>query len=723
MSERMPTDFHDSDHGKPNANRGIAVIAAIVAIAGGMLIISRYKSADAGQEKVTLTADDLHSVFGKPRLQELVDRLRAEVTTLFRQQKYEDGERQCQALVKLLPNDPTSHYNLGCAQARLGQPEQAMTSLTAAVTNGFRDPDHMAKDPDLMSLHEQSGWEALLKAAAEPFQQPEQKVTINPAPIHNGVAMVQESNSVWLPAQRMIHSFFREDRKDLGEIDIATGFDEASVLLKEWQKEGSAVGHAGVLYDNHDNDHSNLNTKSYPQLARIEYSAAAKRHTIHNGLQTLLHFNGIVIGNSSTAIVNSPFWRSQARLAYTDGRSPTILAAQYFSNHLYFYPEHNDYDPGTNGKGGYGDVFPANTPYVTISQGSSYSDRDFMDAFAATLAAFRPETRDLLAQKSVLIPCLQMIFRMCNAQVFEKEDYLTGIAHPPVFQGYQIDKLKMVKMAHDMLPDSLPPVAVMEVVNEDESVVGKDYFEVGPREKLFTTPAAIARVCQALGQSRSMTVSMKKSQDLNGDALKFHWTVLQGDPELITIQPLNDEGSEATLTVLHHKRRLIHENSTMESSRVDIGVFADNGTYYSAPAIISFYWPQNETRSYSADGRILSVEYKTQDKGGLYADPAIVTGRNWRDDFEYDGQNRLTGWKRTRGNQTEQFTADGHLVTERDSRGRASKAVEVRYVAEQTGSAAPLLTQKTGDKVFEYAYQSNEDLVGQISKTAVKSEE
>ncbi len=683
-----------------NAKHRIAVVVAIMAIAACMLILTRYESASAAQERVTLKAEDLQGVFAKPKIQQVVDRLRKEVTFLFRQGDYVTGETQCRALLELLPEDPTSLYNLGCALARQNKPDDAITQLTAAVEHGFRSPDHLAKDPDLDSLKQREDWKRLLEAAAEPFTPRQQKVTIHPAPIHNGVAIVQESNSVWVPAQRLIHSFFRDEQDKDNNKPIATGFDDASERLKQWYEEGSAAGHAGVLYDNHDADHSNLDWKRYPQLARIEYSDAAKRHSLHNGVQTLLHFNGIVIGNSSTAIVGSPFWRSQARLAYTDGRSPTILAAQYFTNHLYFYPEHRDYDPGTNGKGGYGDVFPANTPYVIVSQGSSYSDREFMDAIAATLAAFRPETRKLLAEKAALMPTVQMIFRSSNSQVREKQDYLTGLAHPVVFQGYQIDKLKMVELAHEMQPDSVPPIAVMEVVNEDKFEVNQDYFDIGPREELFTTPAAIARVCQSLNETRKMTVSVEKSQELNGKELSFHWSVLQGDPERITIKP-TDDGRQATITVKHQQRRLIREGSSIESSRVDIGVFADNGTYYSAPGIISFYWPENETRTYHADGRIQAVEYKTQDKGGLYADPVIITPRNWRDEFEYDHQKQLIGWTRIRGKMRERFTADGRLVTETDSSGRILKAVDVIYSAEKNAQGTPILKQTAATTVAE----------------------
>ncbi|MEZ6128389.1 MAG: hypothetical protein R3C59_06885 [Planctomycetaceae bacterium] len=698
------------------AMKGVAVFAAWLAIVVGMLVAGRSLNVSAQQKAPHAPAADTNSVFAQPGLQDAADRLRLEVTASFRRKDYRQVERHCAALIQLLPNDPTAHYNLACAEARLGKPDTAISSLKVAIANGFRNSEIMKKDSDLLTLQEHDEWNQLLATAAESFTPPTKKVTIKPAMIRDGVALVQESNSVWDPASRRIHTFFRADTTEKDDRSIAADDDETSQLLRKWQSEATAAGFHGVLYDNHDDDHSNLNGKSYPQLTRIEYSAAAKQFRLHNGLQYRFQFNGIVIGNSSTAIVGGPFWRSQPRWAYSTGPTAAILASQYFGNHMYLYPEHRDYDPGTNGSGGYGDTFAANTPYVIISQGSSHSDRVFMDAVAATLAAFQPETRSLLAQKQALMPSVQMIFRTSNSQVVNPADYLTGIAHPAVFQGDQINKLKMAQMAHAMQPDNVPPIAVLEVIDEEEFEPGKDYFEKAPIEKLFTTPAAISRICQSVQQSRQMTVSLRKSIDLNHRELTRHWAVLQGDPNLIRIEPQDDDNAAVKITIRHHDRRPIQPGSDMQSGRVDIGAFVFNGTYYSAPAIISFYWPENETRVYTPDGRIQSVDYKTQDRGGLYTDPALVTGRNWRDEYQYDEHGQLTGWLRFRSDeQQQQFTADGHLVLKQDQFGRPVQSAAVRYVAHQpSNNVVPLLQQETSDTTFRHTYASDEDRQGTI---------
>ena len=135
---------------------------------------------------------------------------------------------------------------------------------------------------------------------------------------------------------------------------------------------------------------------------------------------------------------------------------------------------------------GHGDVFPANTPYLITSQGSSGSDRPFLDAVACTLAAFQPDTEQFLTRPGTLMPTVQMIFRMCNKRVVKPEDYLTGVAHPSVFEGGNVNLLEMVRMAHAIFSNSVPPLVQLQVVEEDHPAVGRDYFDVGNREKLWT---------------------------------------------------------------------------------------------------------------------------------------------------------------------------------------------------------------------------------------------
>ncbi len=386
---------------------------------------------------------------------------------------------------------------------------------------------------------------------------------------------------------------------------------EVCKLLDRWYKERTAAGNTGDFYDNRDGGHSRLNTdRLFPQLDRITYTEETTK-TLGWALQRRL-LEGVVFGNSSTS-AGPTNGGSNPRQCYRSPEGISFLYQQYRFNNLYVYPEHRDYDPGHNGRGGgYGDLYPANTPYLIISQGSSGSDQPFLRAIASTLAAFRPEVKRQLVRDGLLMPTLQMIFRRSNRQVPDEAAYLSPAAHPTVFDGEQIDGLRMVRMAHGIGLDEIPPMVRLKVLEEDENVVGKDFFEPPPlaTERLADTPAAIARVVRGPQHVRTMVVSAADSFDSNQRKLTWHWRVLRGDREKIDIVPKNPEQSVVELRVAYHPRRPIGAGQPMESNRVDIGAFVDNGNNFSAPGFITFYTLDREDRTYAKEGRLLEIDYQ-----------------------------------------------------------------------------------------------------------------
>src|SRR5207302_6339282 len=100
---------------------------------------------------------------------------------------------------------------------------------------------------------------------------------------------------------------------------VAKGLGVAGDLLNEWFKDGTAAGHHGDYYDNHDEAHSMMGVGHFPQLTRIKFGKEVtdlKQLQLHRGLQTSMFYNGVVIGNASVAAVSQPYWRSMSRLAY-----------------------------------------------------------------------------------------------------------------------------------------------------------------------------------------------------------------------------------------------------------------------------------------------------------------------------------------------------------------------------------------------------------------------
>ena len=639
------------------------------------------------------------------------------VTQLFAEQNWAEAEKILLAATSKDANS-VDLYNLACAQARQGKSAAALDSLEAAVEKGFNRPTDLTADADLAVLRKEERFQAALEKAQKLAAQPPAPAA-NPEPQlvgADGIATVGPENTVYLPQFDLFQAWFRfADDDPRIKLDAVKGHGRAGDLIRKWQKEGSAAGLFGFLYDNHDRDHSNLPANQFPQLTSVEWSPEAKADTLDHGLAARVFFNRPTIGNSSTAIAAGPIWRSQTRMAQVQPRSIAIQYEQYVKNQLYFYPEHRDYDAGHNGKpDGYGDVFPANSPYVVTSFGSSGSDQSFMHAVACTLAAFRPKTQEKLIERGLLMPTVQMILR--RTAVASDAEYLTGKAHPVVFREDQLHVEQMVELAHDLQSDVVPPMIQLKVVREDVPRPGIDFFEpAGIGDRIFDTPAAIARVYRTTARERRMVVTAATSFDANNHPLKFHWAVLQGKASRVQIVPLKDDGSLVELVVQWHERFPSASDPKLETNRVEIAAFAHNGHYYSAPGFVTICCLDDEERKFGEQGRLESITYRSPAQGGNYADPLIHTLRDWRDDYHYDSAGKLVGWTRVRGpQQRETFTAHGHLITQVDAKGRALKARKISYVA-RTAPQNPLprLEETTGDEL-KYAYDSDDDRVGHV---------
>ncbi len=433
-----------------------------------------------------------------------------------------------------------------------------------------------------------------------------------------------------LPALAQAESADDELRKK----PITTDQGEVGKLLKKWWQEGTAAGNVGDWYDNRDGEHSPLDLRTWPQLRKVSYTpedVKAHRHWAWQ-LRTLPH---VVFGNSSTS--GPPqFNGSNPRSYYCIPQGLKVLESHYLHNNVYIYPEHRDHDPGHNGVGdGYGDLYPTNTPYLLISQGSSGSDQPFMRALPFTLAAFRPDVKKKLVETGLLMPTVQMILRASNRHLKSPKEYLTGKAHPTVFEGHWVDALKMVKLAHDIRADSIPPLVKLEVKKEDRPQAGRDLFEPPgwQSEQHSDTVSVVARLWRGADYRRRLVVSAEGSLDANKKPLTFTWVVLRGDAKRIDIKPRNKAGSVAAVAVAYHERRPVDADPKIASNRVDIGVFAHNGTHYSAPAFITFFLLDSEGRTYDDRGRIVEIGYGMGETELKLANPAKLFEASSKDEL------------------------------------------------------------------------------------------
>ncbi len=421
------------------------------------------------------------------------------------------------------------------------------------------------------------------------------------------------------------------DAQTLKEKPITTANGKVAELLKQWWKEGAAAGNAGDFYDNRDGDHSPLSLAPWPQMSAFKYTDEDLKFK-RNWAAARLVRPHVTFGNSSTS-APAHLGGSNPRHNYVNQFGLSLLYDQYRGNNLYIYPEHRDHDPGHNGlllpspfgrgvggEGGHGDLYPTNTPYLLISQGSSGSDQPFMRMMPYVLAAFRPEVKKKLIETGTLMPTIQMLFRSTNKHLKDPQEYLTGKAHPSVFEGSWVDELALVQKAHTLELKSLPPMVQLRVLEDDKAVNGIDYFDTHPSEVIGYTPACIARVHRSKAHKQRLVVDAGASFDVNQAKLTYTWVVLRGDPDKIKIVPKKDDQSVAEITVAWHDRRPVSPGSPLDSNRVDIGVFVHNGTHYSAPGFVTFQTLDREARVYSRDGKILSIAHGMGDTDVRVAD-------------------------------------------------------------------------------------------------------
>lgn len=428
---------------------------------------------------------------------------------------------------------------------------------------------------------------------------------------------------------------------DLPIVGAASRSDGAR-LLRIYNGRGGINGFRGIIYDNRDRGHSTLDPELYPRLARLKYGKELETDGLDFGLAGRIFLPAVVLGNSSTALERGAAPRSLTRLAMTNAFWRAVSPILYANNHIYVYPEHRDYDAE--------DRFPLNWPYMITSQGSSRSDLKFLNAIALTLAAFPRDTFVAMRDNGLVAPTVQMILRRNLAPVATREDYLSGIAHPPVFNGKLIRAGRMVEQAANMRPEQVPPMVRLQVVEDDfAQAAGLGRLD----ERILDTPAAIGRLWRGFEWAHEMVVTTEGTSAPGGGALTYEWRVLRGDPERVRIEPQGETGGTARIRIFWQdpwmEAAALEGGPERRVSRVDIGVFASNGDQDSAPSFISVDFPAHQLRRYGAgpDGemRLESIDYDARGRGAYY-DPLIYWTAAWSDTARYDADGRREGWLR-----------------------------------------------------------------------------
>jgi hypothetical protein len=604
-------------------------------------------------------------------------------------------EKACREGVRLMPGDPTWHYNLACALAYRKEPDLALTELEKAIVFGFRNAEAIRNDRDLQRISKYPRFAELVKKAESLSKQPVAGrpvvmplgVTAVVMPLGvtaGGVAVLTETNVIWNFDASCFegHIKINPSKKSLFELANTFGISQGGTsperpYVAAYLSEGSASGNFGDVYINRDNNHSRIKISDFPHLTEVKFCKAATDLGIGYDLPNIAIPGAAVFGNASRARMGT-FWRSIPRMAMTEPGCAARMDSFYLNNQFWVFPTHNDF-----GKPELGDVFPAMLPSCLATVGSSWSDLPYLRAALAASASFSPSVKSWILKNRLMAPTIQWLIRKSIPGVKTEEDYFSSKAHPIAFAKEHLDAKSIVKKAHELKIDEVPSVPLIQAVNSrmfpikfPQPIV--DYPDFAS-EVLYSTSTAIAFVLRGRDAKRTFLFRAQPFPAADPSAI-YEWRVVGGDPSFVKIEaPLGErQGPSVGIAQITIDR-------TKLKGRIDIAVFVKVGkSDFGAPSFISFYAPPTESREYSQDGKLLSVDYTNPQM--VYCDPFVWLPRNWKDVYLYDKDGKFNGYDRMiNSKRVSSFTKSGERIISRKADSSPEKTVPVRYIPRNSG--------------------------------------
>lgn len=624
------------------------------------------------------------SVFDMPRLFPQHRRTLARFMAAAQHGDLTEAEAAARAGAKLFPRDANWHYNVACACARGGRPEEAMEWLGKAVDLGFTDLRQLEGDADLASLQGRADFKALLvraKAlAANPPKNPTLSKAFATAVAAGAEAVVKAENTQW-DWDPVSGGYMTTLLQVLPSGKAAKPY--AGPYAETVRPMLAPEAYAGVLYVNRDEDACAVRYEGFPRLTPVVYDEEAQRAGAHRGPANGLFSTGLaalpVVGNASLAMGRPPFWRSLPRAIATDAAMAATAFRLAMANQLYVY----DATPDLNRRFK-GDLLTSNNPSLVLSADLTRerpepkaAQRELTELILAGLGVLRPETRREMFRRGLLVPTMQRLLRQ---SLKGAPDYLSAAAHPTAFDPAAIDAEAFLRQAHALTPEALPPFFQLAVRQETMPRQYIDYFDAVGSEGIADTPVSVSRVVRGVGKTRRLTLSATAP---NEPGLIYRWFVVNGDPERVRVRPLTADGA---LVTLEADWQGAYEKEGMPMRRVDVACVAlrPDGSA-SAPAFVSLRALANERRTYDAQGRVACVDYTAPESGFVYEDPMLTAFKNWSDHYLYDAEGRSLGWVRKRKDEPDQrFDARGRRVLATHPDGSPKTLTAVSYFPRMT---------------------------------------
>ena len=451
-------------------------------------------------------------------------------------------EETCRKGVRLLPEDPTWHFNLACSLAYFAKREdQAFDELEKAIDLGFRDRKRIEEDTDLKRLAKSPRYEQLLVYAD----------LMKERPILSGPLAAVDATGVF--GRPVV----------LGEQNLGWDFDTGSFVANLKLAAGSSEPSVGDLYMNRDGRHSSLNLNDFPGITDIRLDVKGRSGGADRSFPNML-FPYPVFGNASLAMTAGPYWRSLPRaMMTTESASLGRMVRFYLSNQVWLFPSHADTAPvGTNG-----DVFASIAPYWLTTAGRSYSDQPYLRAALEASRSFNPQVKAEIVKRGLLAPTVQTLIRKSLKGVTNEVEYLGAKAHPTALPPNGLDLVRLKDAAKAMTVEAIPPLAAASVASAPVRQKLTD------PELTYASAFAWAFVLRADEPIRQFTITARGAE-------AFSATVTHGD----------DGGNVRVSTVKPNVFLVTIDRSIISpTNRVDITIVGRNAqTGWGAPSYVSF---------------------------------------------------------------------------------------------------------------------------------------
>ena len=488
------------------------------------------------------------SVWDYPSRQLQHERLRDVFVAAVRRGDTATMETTCRSGVKLLPDDPTWHFNLACSLAYFPKrTTEALDELELAIDLGFRNPDSIASDGDLKRIAAVPRFKELVEYAKFMQQRPILSgplSTVDATGIFGSVVALGEQNLVW---------------------DFDAGCFTARLRLAE----GNVAPWTGDLYMNRDGGHSPKGPEAkkkflseFPGITEVRFDSEGQKRGLDLNVPNVL-YPYPTFGNSSMAFVQKPFWRSIPRaIMTTEAYRLKTMERLYLSNQVWVFPSNADTPPvGTNG-----DVFASIAPYWLTTAGRSWSDLPYLKAALLASASLRKDAKRAAIGKGLLAPTIMTLLRKSLRGVSSEDEYVSVRAHPTALPRDGVDTNRLMKAAAALTAAEIPPIVPVAV----EALPPK--AAPSHPELTYRSGFAWAYVLRSEDVKRVFTIRA-------AGAAEYRFVKTHGIGVDVKIEPIGKDSARVT----------IDRTGMSPVNRVDISVFGRNsGTGWGAPSYVSF---------------------------------------------------------------------------------------------------------------------------------------